>query len=542
MAEKCVCHINGYRLKDTEARKNAEDAKTAAEAAKTAASNAESSARSAKEGVKDRVFRSGDKMEGSLDMGGHEINNAMNVKTKAVFLTEPESGFDVTAEAMTEPGVVRLFCPKNVTTGKDRTGSVNVRGIAEPSHDLDAVNKGYARKREGAVESRARVTAFAQQNGAGRKNKRAMISFMDDDGDTAVYSVLYEKVIKPLKIPYTLAIPPASLGSAGKLTWDELLEMYNAGVDVSCHHLKEYHMRDDYDNAAEYAADLAACAEMFREHGILDVDTVSYPNGVIVDDYIPTIKRFHKMGFTVERGINETPYESYFMKRCEVFPQNGAYPVTDALNKVSEVAANGGWLIFMTHCWYTTFDVDFLKYLIQEIQKAGVEIVGVNEALEMTGNVIEVGYFRKPLVDATKPYFVVDADGGVWAHEIHVGGSKPGSENVELTMESDKWLSKNTGMMIATGSNSPEYQVSAPVDVSDCASVIVTGWAYDNYYAYAFYNSDGSFNSGFKCPDAYGASAGVDHVSVTVPAGAKTIRIATNTYKKTAALTKVYTA
>lgn len=493
--------------------------------------------------IPDPVPKSGGKMSGNLDMGGKEIQDVMNIKTRAVYLKDPNTGADVSLEATSDPGVVRAFCARNVQTGKNKDGSIIFRGVSDPEIDQDAMNLRYARNRESVVESRSRVAAYAQQNGAGRRNKRAMISFMDDDGDAAVYSVLYDKVIKPTGIPYTLAIPPASIGTAGKLTWAELLEMYNAGVDVSCHHLKEYHMIDDYANADAYAADLAACAEMFRQRGILDVDTVSYPNGAYVEDYIPVVKQFHKMGFTVERGINETPYESYFMKRCEVFPKNGAYPATDALTKVDEVVANGGWLIFMTHCWYPTFDAEFLKYLIQYIQqKEGVEIVGVNEALAMTGNVIEVGHFRKPLADATKPYFVVDYEGGVWVHEIHVGGSKAGSENVELTMESDKWLSKNTGMMIATGSNSPEYQVSEPVDVSDCASVIVTGWAYDNYYAYAFYNADGSFNSGFKCPDAYSASAGVDHVSVTVPAGAKTIRIATNTYKKTAALTKVYTA
>ena len=590
MDEKCVCHINGYRLKDTEARKTAEAAAKAAEAAKKAATNAEDSvyatalvanqAKSAADGAivaaraakqiaenaertaeesknaadtatraekaaaaaqttaAEALPRAGGTMTGALNMGTNEIKNVKNVQSRAVVIKELNSGYDVSIEAETEPGVVHMFCARHVQTGKDRTGSVILRGVADPVNGSDAVNLKSLRRSERAVATRA--------PDAGRNDvHKARISFMDDDCRAATHSVLFP-IITKWGIPYTLACAPGDIGKDGFMSVADLMEMVNAGVTVSCHHFNQDNMDDatEFPTAGAYAEDLENCIARFNAWGIPDVTTISYPQGKTVDSRINTVKRFFRMGFTVERGINTIPYASYFMHRNEVFPTNGAYTLDDAKALVDTVAASGGWLIFMTHAWYGTFNAEQLDELIDYIiNTAHVDIVDIHDAIDETANVMEVGFVRKPLSDATKPYFIIDAEGGVWVHEIHVGGAKSGTENVELVMSPNLYISGATGNPInAAGSSGGDYLVSDPVDVSDCASVIVTGWAYDNYYAYAFYKEDGTFISGQKCPDAYGASAGVDHAEVPVPAGAKTIRVATNKYKKTAALTKVYAA
>lgn len=182
MDEKCVCHINGFRLKDTEARRKAttagemanaamektigfekqiaeavttanrakttadgavvtakaayttaKAAETTATAAQTAADGATLAAKVAENAANEKVSRKGDTMEGALDMGNHEIANVMNVQTRAVILREPGDGVDVTVEAMTEPGTVRFVCPK-------RGNRVIVRGVAPGVADTDAVN------------------------------------------------------------------------------------------------------------------------------------------------------------------------------------------------------------------------------------------------------------------------------------------------------------------------------------------------------------------------------------------------------------------
>lgn len=588
MDEKCVCHINGYRLKDTEAQKKAEGAAKAAEDAKKAAKAAEDSiaataivanqAKSAADGANvtartaaqiaqsaeskaeeaktaaaaatraektaaeaktiaaAALPRTGGTMTWNMNMGGNTIENVRQVHVNESVGMKAFSGDEnVVLSALYEPGVLQAYHKKSSET---ETNNVIFRGVADPANDSDAVNLKTLRRSERAVVNRA--------PDAGRSDvHKARISFMDDDCRAATHSVLFP-IITKWGIPYTLACAPGDIGKDGFMSVADLMEMVNAGVTVSCHHFNQDNMDDatEFPTAGAYAEDLENCIARFNAWGIPDVTTISYPQGKTVDSRINTVKRFFRMGFTVERGINTIPYASYFMHRNEVFPTNGAYTLDDAKALVDTVAASGGWLIFMTHAWYGTFNAEQLDELIDYIiNTAHVDIVDIHDAIDETANVMEVGFVRKPLSDETKPYFIIDAEGGVWVHEIHVGGAKSGTENVELVMSTNLYISGATGNPInAAGSSGGDYLVSDPVDVSDCASVIVTGWAYDNYYAYAFYKEDGTFVSGQKCPDAYNASAGVDHAEVPVPAGAKTIRVATNKYKKTAALTKVYAA
>ena len=78
--------------------------------------------------------------------------------------------------------------------------------------------------------------------------------------------------------------------------------------------------------------------------------------------------------------------------------------------------------------------------LIPYIRSKGVEIVSVSEAIRTTGNVVDTGVFRKPLTDAVRPYFVVDAQGRAWANKLELMTLPDGHENVELDLQLGKLL------------------------------------------------------------------------------------------------------
>jgi hypothetical protein len=183
MDEKCVCHINGYRLKDTEARRKAttagemanaamekaidvegqiakaetmanrakttadgavvtakaahttaEAAEKAAAAAQTTADGAALAAKVAGNTANGKVSREGDTMEGALDMGNHQIENVSSVNARSVILRERGGEVDVTVEAYEEPGTVRFVCPA-------KGNRVIVRGVADPVAPIDATPK-----------------------------------------------------------------------------------------------------------------------------------------------------------------------------------------------------------------------------------------------------------------------------------------------------------------------------------------------------------------------------------------------------------------
>ena len=88
----------------------------------------------------------------------------------------------------------------------------------------------------------------------------------------------------------------------------------------------------------------------------------------------------------MEKGINQIPYESCRMKRVEVFPKNKSYTLEDIKAWVDKAVQDGGWLILMTHAWYTTFDAAQLKELVGYIRASGAERATTKSRARMQRN------------------------------------------------------------------------------------------------------------------------------------------------------------
>lgn len=187
MDEKCVCHVNGYRVKDTEARRTAESANRAAEEAKATASRieknndsmnaairkanstaneagaraeaafnaavaAENTAATAAKDVNDRLNRRGGTMFGDLDMNGNNIKNVRQIESNRVISNLHDFSHKYNAKR-------RLFRATPSGDGnalefqsfewdgerfdESKPSDVVVSGVAAPAKSTDAANKGY---------------------------------------------------------------------------------------------------------------------------------------------------------------------------------------------------------------------------------------------------------------------------------------------------------------------------------------------------------------------------------------------------------------
>lgn len=329
------------------------------------------------------------------------------------------------------------------------------------------------------VNGKAGTVELDAEDVGAQPRRAAMVSFVDDDCRAAAHSVLFP-LVQELGVPLTVACAPGELGATigAYMSTGQLQEMHRAGVEVSCHHWKQDNM-DTFATAEDYAADLDRCLERFAELGI-QAETVAYPQGIYTDNYMHVVRERFRAGLGVFRGINEPPLESYFLRRCELFPTNGAFTLADAKALVDDVAREGGWLIFMTHAWYPTFDPAAFRELVEYVRGKNVEIVGTSEALDRMGNAVEVGLFRKPVEDLTEPYFVTDCEGRT---------ASGGWEAVALGLRSKKVISA-TGPVVSE--SDPEYYVSEQADVTGQETVLVSAWASDGLGLYAFYDANGN--------------------------------------------------
>lgn len=376
----------------------------------------------------------------------------------------------------------------------------------------------------------------------GRKEEvAAAVSFIDDDCRSAAYATLFP-LIKELDIPYTLACPPGKIGADLYMTQEQLLEMYNYGVTISCHTWAETNM--DTLSKEQLEENLKKCVERYREWGITDVNSYAYTQGKYSANNMSVVKKYFDMGFLVDKGINTAPYESYYMRRVGLFPTDGSFSLADAKIYVDKLLTSGGWLIFMTHCWTSTFNATEFKELVSYIKGKSVQIIDVNEMIEKTGNVVDIGYYKKDDLNTGKHYFIVDSTGKIWTDQF---SSDTGEkiETIELTIMTSYEIGKETsssykGKLPPLTSTNTKFKVCEPVDVTDCLEVLITGWSYSGYGIYSFLDESGECISAKWSTKSI--SEGGDPVKeerVKVPAGAKTLIIAGHSDYLLPALSKV---
>lgn len=121
----------------------------------------------------------------------------------------------------------------------------------------------------------------------GKEEVAAAVSFIDDDCRSAAYTTLFP-IIKELDIPYTLACPPGKIGADLYMTQEQLLEMYNYGVTISCHTWAETNM--DTLSKEQLEENLKKCVERYREWGIPDVNSYAYTQGKYSVDNMSVVK------------------------------------------------------------------------------------------------------------------------------------------------------------------------------------------------------------------------------------------------------------
>lgn len=380
---------------------------------------------------------------------------------------------------------------------------------------------------------------IAKITDGGKEEVAAAVSFIDDDCRSAAYATLFP-LIKELDIPYTLACPPGKIGADLYMTREQLLEMYNHGVTISCHTWAETNM--DTLSKEQLKENLEKCVEKYREWGITDVNSYAYTQGKYSADNMSVVKKYFDMGFLVNKGINIIPYETYYMRRVGLFPTDNSFSLSDAKAYVDKLLTSGGWLIFMTHCWTSTFNATELKDLVSYIKGKSVQIIDVNEMIEKTGNVVDIGYYKKDDLNTGKHYFIVDSTGKIWTDQFSSGEK---IETVELTIKTSYSIGKETsstykGKLLALTSTNTKFKVCEPVDVTDCSEVLITGWSYSGYGIYSFLDESGECASAkWATKTASEGGNSVVEERVKVPAGAKTLIIAGHSDYVLPALSKV---
>ena len=131
--------------------------------------------------------------------------------------------------------------------------------------------------------------------------------------------------------------------------------------------------------------------------------------------------------------------------------------------------------------------------------------------------------------------------------ESSTGGGDSGAVNEPVILEYNEGYvigketsAQNKGKLVDLNNDDTNHIVSQPVDVTDCDTVLITGWAYSGYGIYSFLDSSGTCVAAMWSEKSLAEGAdSIEDQEVSVPDGAETLIIAGSRLYVVPALKKV---
>ena len=232
-----------------------------------------------------------------------------------------------------------------------------------------------------------------------------VITFIDDDGDKAVYTALYP-LLKEKNIKFGVALVTGKIGEAsGLLTLDQLKEMHNSGHIETLSHCHTNYNKMPTLTKAQMGYQYRESKNWLKTNGFEylsfvfpqnTTDRLSRTEARKYFDYCFTGIARNNSKFIDPSKIYRLAYGSYESYN----PQISGIDGTDTLEYykacIDSAYEAGEWLIFNTHVGVTDthtteVQIAMLSELIEYITAKGIKILSPSDAFALKRNLVSVG-------------------------------------------------------------------------------------------------------------------------------------------------------
>ncbi|WP_394139551.1 polysaccharide deacetylase family protein [Cytobacillus oceanisediminis] len=241
-----------------------------------------------------------------------------------------------------------------------------------------------------------------------RRNRKPMITILDDDGRTDVLTkwlpILQEKTFK-----MDIAVITGWVGNTNYMTWEQLEDLKtNYNVDL-VNHTHTHPALGDLATEAEVRQQFKDSTDILKARGH-SYDVMVYPFGSQSATVRQVAREYCRAGIYIQGGVAYPPLNTFKLPRQILMPETGSMDTVESYTAyIDEAVANNGWIIFMSHSQYAPFDGTKIRAIIDYANSAGIEWVHVKEGLERIGNLIDVGDYDARTTGSE--YTVLDANG-----------------------------------------------------------------------------------------------------------------------------------
>lgn len=285
---------------------------------------------------------------------------------------------------------------------------------------------------------------------------RPMVTFIDDDGRTELREK-WEPILKEKKNKLTIALVTDWLETKRStvLQWDEIHKWEKEyGVEFVSHMHTHPHASQLTDEQIDY--EFKTARDILKREN-LTYNIIVQPFGENTDSVREISRRYARANFGIKDEINITPYNTFRMNRVPL-GENIYNTFEQYKEKIDKAIQENGWLVFKSHSQYETFDanqIELIKQIIDYCRENDVLEVTLEEGLNLTGNLIDVGDYDSKAKGSD--YYILDKNGRVHSKEESKDYYFLKYNSVNFNTSIDEFKTETTSATPITGANAVSF-------------------------------------------------------------------------------------
>lgn len=314
---------------------------------------------------------------------------------------------------------------------------------------------------------------------------RPMVTFIDDDGRTELKQK-WEPILKEKKNKLTVALVTNWLETKQStvLQWDEIHKWEEEyGVEFVSHMHTHPHASQLTDEQIDY--EFKTARDILKREN-LTYNIIVQPFGENTDSVRKISRRYARANFGIVDDINTIPYNTFRMKRVPL-GEDTYNTFEQYKEKIDKTIQENGWLVFKSHSQYESFDenqIQLIKEIIDYCRKNDVLEVTLEEGLNLTGNLIDIGDYDSKNMGSD--YYILDNNGKVHSKEESKDYYSLKYNSVNFNTSIDEFKTETTSTTPIVGGNAVDF----PKKSSGILMTFKHGNVSLSYQLYFAYDSD----------------------------------------------------
>lgn len=299
------------------------------------------------------------------------------------------------------------------------------------------------------------TTAVSRNLVSGNVDK-PMITFIDDDGRVDLLQkwvpILEEK---RNKLTVALVTDWLEKKESTVIQWGDVHDLEKRyGVEFVSHTHTHPHAIQLTDDIIDY--EFKTARDILKREN-LTYNIIVQPFGENTESVRKISRNYARANFGIVDEINTIPYNTFKMKRVPLGEEK--YTTFEQYKlKIDEAIEKNGWLVFKSHSQYESFNknqIEIIKQIIDYCRENGVLEVTLEEGLDLTGNLIDVGDFDQK--SSGSDYYILDNKGKVYSNTQEKNYYTLRYNSVKFNTNIDEFKDESTSVLSVTGTNAIDF-------------------------------------------------------------------------------------